>query len=153
MQGGHVLVHRGDRELEGGRDLLIAVPARDRLRDRPLGTGEPGVIRGQRSGRDADGVAAADRARVVQPERRLGAQRHPAAVAVGGVEPPRLLSGTGQVADQRLQRDRDLRPDGVGGEQADPALPRRAHRHQPAALVEDRLAQGRPVRGNGGRPG
>jgi hypothetical protein len=53
------------------------------------------------------------------------------------------------MADQRLDRDRDLRPGGVGGEQVHPALPRRTQRHQTSPVVEHDMARGRSIRGAG----
>ena len=71
-----------------------------------------------------------------------------AALVVGRDQRARRFR-SGEMADERLDRDGHLRRGGVRGEQADPALRRRTDRHQVPALVEDHLARGRPVRGNG----
>ena len=146
VQGRDVLVHRGDRELQLGRHLLVAVPPR-RPGDRPLGAGESGPVGG--CGRDADRVTASGVSGLVEPEGGLGAQRHAAAVPVGGLDRAGVASRAGQVADERLQRDRHLRREGIRREQADPALPRGTQRHETTAVVEHDLAQGRARRRNG----
>src|SRR5688500_10695118 len=94
--------------MQCGRDLLVAFAAGDRLGHGPLRAGEPGVVWGQGRGGDAYGVTATEAAGVLHPEGRLGTEQHSAALPVRRDERcPVPLDGR-EVADQRLERDRDV---------------------------------------------